>query len=131
VNTTVIHDVLAESQAGKLVFPEVVRRLMEVGVESYFCDLVRGEEIFYLTDGQTHREQMVLPVTPIDAEFSREDVVSAIRGAQADTIRYPEFMKRSAAAGVIAYWAFLAGSKVIYFGRRGEFHIEEFPRAQS
>jgi hypothetical protein len=28
VNTTVIHDVLAESQAGKLVFPEVVRRLM-------------------------------------------------------------------------------------------------------
>jgi uncharacterized protein YbcV (DUF1398 family) len=74
---------------------------------------------------------MVLPVTPIDEEFSREDVVSAIRGAQADTIRYPEFMKRSAAAGVIAYWAFLAGSKVIYFGRRGEFHIEEFPRAQS
>ena len=28
---------------------------------------------------------------------------------------------RSAAAGVIAYWAFLAGSKVIYFGRKGEF----------
>ena len=46
MNTTVIHDVLAESQAGKLVFPEVVRRLTEVGVESYFRDLVRGEEIF-------------------------------------------------------------------------------------
>jgi uncharacterized protein YbcV (DUF1398 family) len=74
---------------------------------------------------------MVLPVTPIDEEFSREDVVSAIRGAQADTIRSPEFMKRSAAAGVIAYWAFLAGRKVIYFGRRGEFHIEEFPPAES
>src|ERR1700733_5412773 len=73
---------------------------------------------------------MVLPVTPIDEEFSREDVVSAIRGAQADTIRSPEFMKRSAAAGVIAYWAFLAGRKVIYFGRRGEFHIEEFPPAE-
>ena len=131
MNTTVIHDVLAESQAGKLVFPEVVRRLMEVGVESYFCDLVRGEEIFYSPDGHTHREKMVLPVTPIDEEFSREDVVSAIRGAQADTIRSPEFMKRSAAAGVIAYWAFLAGRKVIYFGRRGEFHIEEFPPAES
>jgi uncharacterized protein YbcV (DUF1398 family) len=56
MDTTVIHEVLAESQARKLVFPEVVRRLMEVGVESYFCDLARGEEIFYMTDGETHRE---------------------------------------------------------------------------
>ncbi len=40
-------------------------------------------------------------------------------------------MKRSAAAGVIAYWAFLTGRKVIYFGRKGEFHVEEFPGAKS
>jgi uncharacterized protein YbcV (DUF1398 family) len=58
-------------------------------------------------------------------------VVAAIRGAQTDTIRYPEFMKRSAAAGVIAYWAFLSGRKVIYFGRKGELHVEEFPGAKS
>jgi hypothetical protein len=36
MNLNVIHEVLAESQAGKLIFPEVVRRLLEVGVESYF-----------------------------------------------------------------------------------------------
>lgn len=131
MKTTVIQEVLAESQAGNLVFPEVVRRLTEVGVESYFCDLARGEEILYLADGETHCEKMVLPLSRIAEEFSREDLVSAIRGAQADAIRYPEFIKQSAAAGVIAYWAFLAGSKVIYFGRRGEFHIEEFPRAES
>jgi len=28
---------------------------------------------------------------------------------------------------LIAYWAFLTGRKVIYFGRKGEQHIEEFP----
>jgi uncharacterized protein YbcV (DUF1398 family) len=131
MNTTVIHDVLAESQAGKLVFPEVVRRLLEVGVESYFCDLASGEEVFYSSDGETHREKMTLPLVHVAEEFSSKDVVAAIRGAQTDAIRYPEFMKRSAAAGVIAYWAFLTGKKVIYFGRKGEFHIEEFPRAQS
>jgi hypothetical protein len=32
---------------------------------------------------------------------------------------------------VIAYWAFLTGKKVIYFGRKGEFHIEEFPRSKA
>jgi hypothetical protein len=53
-------------------------------------------------------------------------VVAAIRGAQADTIRYPGFMKRSAAA-VIAYWAFLMGKKVVYFGRRGECMSRSFP----
>ena len=31
-------------------------------------------------------------------------------------------------AGVLAYWAFLACRNVIYFGRKGEAHIEEFPR---
>jgi uncharacterized protein YbcV (DUF1398 family) len=131
VNTKLIHEVLAESQAGKLIFPEVVRRLVEAGVESYFCDLATGEETFYMTDGQTHAEKMILPVVHIAEEFSSSGVVAAIRGAQADTIRYPEFMKRSAAAGVIGYWAFLSGRKVIYFGRKGELHVEEFPGAKS
>jgi uncharacterized protein YbcV (DUF1398 family) len=130
MDTVAIHEVLAESQAGKLIFPEVVRRLLEVGVESYFCDLANGAEIFYMTDGATHAEKMILPLTPIAAEFSSADVVAAIRGAQTDTIRYPEFMKRSAAAGVIAYWAFLTGRRVIYFGRKGEVHVEEFPKAK-
>ena len=34
-----MHEVPAKSQAGKLIFPEVVRRLLEADVESYFCDL--------------------------------------------------------------------------------------------
>ena len=130
MNTQIIHEVLAESQAGRLIFPEVVRRLLEVGVESYFCDLANGAETFYMTDGKTHAEKMVLPLAPIAAEFSSSDLVTAIRGAQADTIRYPEFTKRSSAAGVIAYWAFLTGRKVVYFGRKGEMHIEEFPKAK-
>jgi uncharacterized protein YbcV (DUF1398 family) len=128
MNTKAIHDVLAESEAGKLIFPEVVRRLLEVGVESYFCDLARGEETFYMTDGKTHEEKMSLPMPPVAESFSPTGIIAAIRGAQADTIRYPEFVKQATAAGVIAYWAFLTGRKVIYFGRKGQQHIEEFRR---
>jgi uncharacterized protein YbcV (DUF1398 family) len=122
---------MAETQAGNMIFPEVVRRLSEIGVESYFCNLAAGEETFYMSDGKTHMEKMILPLVPIAEEFSSPEVIAAIREAQADTLRYPEFMKRSAAAGVIAYWAFLAGRKVIYFGRKGEFHVEEFPSQQT
>jgi uncharacterized protein YbcV (DUF1398 family) len=131
LSPSVIHEVLPESQAGKLVFPEVVRRLVEVGVESYFCDLATGVGTFYMCDGKTHLEKMTLPMAPIAEGFSSSELIAAIRGAQTDAIRYPEFVKRSTAAGVIAYWAFLTGRKVIYFGRKGEFHVEEFPRARS
>lgn len=128
MNTQVMHEVMTETQAGTLIFPEVVRRLSEVGVESYFCNLATGEETFYTTEGETHTERMTLPLQPVAEEFSASDVVAAIRGAQADTIRYPEFVRRSTAAGVSGYWAFLSGRKVVYIGRKGEMHIEEFPR---
>jgi uncharacterized protein YbcV (DUF1398 family) len=131
MNTEAMHKALEGSQAGKLTFPEVVAMLLGVGVESYFADLLRGEETFYTTDGETHREQMTLPPTKIAADFSQSGLITAIRGAQADQIRYPEFVNRVTTAGTIGYWAFLTGKKVIYFGRKGEFHVEEFPRLKS
>jgi uncharacterized protein YbcV (DUF1398 family) len=131
MNTDAMHKALEGSQAGKLTFPEVVGMLISAGVESYFADLLRGEEAFYTTDGETHRERMTLPSMKIAGDFSQAGLVAAIRAAQADQIRYPEFVKQATAAGTIGYWAFLTGKKVIYFGRKGEFHVEEFPRPKS
>jgi len=131
MNTQEMHDVLAGSQEGKLTFPEVIRRLLAANVESYFCDLAAGKETFYTRDGETHVEKMTLPLAPIAVEFSAANVAATIRAAQADSIRYPEFVKRVRAAGNIGYWVFLTGKKVIYFGRKGEQHIEEFPKPKS
>jgi uncharacterized protein YbcV (DUF1398 family) len=130
MNTQVIHEVSIETQEGKLTFPQGVRRLMEIGVESYFVDLAAGRKTYYLGDGGTHTEPMILKRDPIAGEFSAAELVAAIRGAQADTVRYPEFVKRSTEAGVAGYWAFLTGRRVIYFGRKGETHVEQFPGAK-
>ncbi|MGA7109177.1 MAG: DUF1398 family protein [Terracidiphilus sp.] len=129
-NTQTIHEVLTESHAGKLIFPAVVQRLLAAGVASYFVDMLRSEDIVYLTDNTTLVEKMHLPLDAIAEEFSESGIVAAIRAAQRDEIRYPAFMRQAAAAGVVAYWAFLTGKQVIYFGRKGEFHIEPFPGAQ-
>jgi uncharacterized protein YbcV (DUF1398 family) len=83
-----------------------------------------------MADGGTHVEALSLEVDAVAEEYSKDGLVAAIRGAQADTIRYPEFVERATAAGVIGYWAFLAGRKVIYFGRKGDVHVEEFPGAK-
>jgi uncharacterized protein YbcV (DUF1398 family) len=107
-----------------------VQGLLEVGVESYLVDFSSKQKIHYLTDGTTYAVPMILEPGPIAVEFNGADLAAAIRGAQADTVRYPEFVKRSTAAGVIGYWVFLTGKRVIYFGPKGEQHIEKFPKPQ-
>jgi len=67
----VMHEVLAQSQAGQLTFSEVVRSLLDAGVESYFCDLASGQETFYPRDGKTHVEKMTLPPGPIADELTQ------------------------------------------------------------
>jgi len=124
----VIDAVAMATQQGKMTFPQVVKRLLEVGVESYFVDFAAKQKTHYLADGSTHTVPMILDPGPIAAEFNGAALVAAIRGAQADTVRYPEFVQRSTAAGVIGYWAFLTGKRVSYFGRKGEQHVEEFPK---
>jgi uncharacterized protein YbcV (DUF1398 family) len=128
MSADVIHEVMTKTQAGEMIFPEVVAKLLGAGVESYFVDYAMGTERIYMADGTTRNEAMTLPRRPIAEEFSDARLVEAIRGAQADTIRYPEFARRAVEAGVIGYWAYLTGRKVIYFGRKGEAHVEEFPR---
>jgi len=124
----IIHELAIATQQGKMTFPQVVQGLLQVGVESYLVDFAAKQKTHYLADGATQTEPMILEPGPIAENFSDAGLVEAIRGAQADTVRYPEFVKRSTAAGVIGYWAFLTGRKVIYFGRKGEQHIEEFPK---
>ncbi len=130
MNTQVIHEVTVATQESKITFPQAVRKLLEVGVESYYVDFIVGRKTYYLTSGETTAEPMILKLDAVAEEFSATYLVTAIRGAQADTVRYPEFVKRSTAAGVAGYHAFLAGRQVLYFGRKGEIHIEKFPGAK-
>jgi uncharacterized protein YbcV (DUF1398 family) len=127
MDIALIQDVMSKTQAGEMIFPQVIGALSESGVESYFCDLIAGRETFYGRDGVTHTAPMSLAVAPVAEDFSGEGIVAAIRGAQADTVRYPEFVRLSRHAGVAAYWAFLTGRQVTYFGRKGESHTERFP----
>ena len=125
-----IHEAAIATQLGKMTFPQVVHQLLAAGVESYRVDFATAEKTHYLVNGTTVKVPMILEPGPIAGEFSASGLLDAIRGAQADTVRYPEFVSRSTAAGVIGYWAFLSGKKVIYFGRKGEQHVEEFPKAK-
>ena len=127
MNIEVMHRTYEETHAGKMTFPQVVGELMGAGVESYCADLVRGETTYYMPDGETHVERGTAHASAFGEEYSEAGLVAAIRGAQADAIRYPEFLRQARAAGTVAYRVFLTGRRVVYFGRQGEIHVEEFP----
>lgn len=97
---------LTESQAGRLIFLEVVRRAARSRRRVLLL-----QSGFYTRDGKIHVEKMTLRLPVVAEEFSPSGLIAAIRGVQADTIRYLEFVKRSTAAGVIAYWSFLTARK--------------------
>jgi uncharacterized protein YbcV (DUF1398 family) len=127
MNTNVMHSVLRDSEAGTITFPEVVAALAAANIEGYYKDLLRREVTYYLADGNTHAEPLTLPAHPVPAVFSQDALIAAIRAAQRDNVRYPEFIVRAMEAGTAAYRVFITGRRVIYFGRNGDMHIEHFP----
>ena len=115
-----------ESHAGLLVFPEVLNRLIGVGVESYFVDY-RGESAtYYFANNEALMVSMGMPQIEIQETFDKDAIVMAIRGAQSDQLRYPEFLRQTMSAGCIGYMVWISGGHVSYFGRLGEAHVEHF-----
>lgn len=127
MNTQVMHETTTRSLAGTITFPEVVMKLMQIGTESYHCDLVRKAKTYYMPDGQTHFEELDYKGPAIAENFSQEQVIAAIRAIQKQEINYKEFLNRIMKAGTTRYFVFLQGKKAIYYGRKGDFHIENFP----
>lgn len=118
------------SREGKITFPEVVRRLSDVGVERYHVDLTRDETTYYLECGESHVVALHGAKHEISEPFDASAVEQAVRASQRGEITHPEFLVRISAAGCVGYFAQLAGRRVQYIGRNGDMHIEPFPTAK-
>jgi uncharacterized protein YbcV (DUF1398 family) len=117
------------SDQERIDFPAVIQKLMQAGVERYHADLLRGEKIYYLPSGESHRT----PSAPVDAApaaiFSADGVAAAVKAIQQQKIQYREFCERIAQAGCVAYLVSLAGRRAVYYGRTGDSYVERFPNA--
>lgn len=103
-------------------------KLMAAGVESYFVDLVRMEKTYYMPDGQSYRESFKYRGNSPSLDFSADEVVKAIRASQKGEINYVEFLDRVINAGTTQYGVFIDGKKAVYTGRKGDSHVEHFPK---
>lgn len=110
-------------------FPEIVRRLKEVGVERYYVDLVRLEKTYYCEDGKTYREKLPLKDPgSIGEGYSEEGVKGALKALEKGEIDYAEFLRRMMKSGIASCIIFMKSEEVQHFGRKGERWVEKFPK---
>lgn len=116
---------------GSMPFPEVVRRLIETGVEYYHVDYVALQKTFYSASGDIIKTTINYEGLPsIASELNAEALRAAILDSQQNGQHYRDFTKRAMSAGVQGYIAFLRGKRVTYWGRSGDQHTEWFPGAK-
>lgn len=124
-----VREMTLASDQERLPFPEIVRSLMEAGVERYYADMLTSTRIYYLADGSWESVQCQQYPNPA-MSFSAAGIEQAIRASQSQEIRYREFCKRIAQAGCVGYFVSLAGKRAVYFGRSCDMHVEWFPGAK-
>jgi uncharacterized protein YbcV (DUF1398 family) len=116
---------------GSIPFPEVVRRLMETGVEYYHVDYVALQKTYYSASGEVIKTPINYEGLPsVSADFNADALRMAILDSQQNGQHYRDFTTRAMRAGVQGYIAFLRGQRVTYWGRNGDQHIEWFPGAK-
>ena len=125
----VVREMSKASDQERIAFPEVVKALMEVGVERYHADLVAGRKTYYLPGGD-FEEVEVHKIDGAATTFSAAGVEKAVRAIQRQEIAYREFCRQIADAGCVGYFVSLAGRRAVYYGRTGDEHVEWFPGAK-
>ena len=124
----VLNETIEYSISGKIKFPQIVGMLIEQGVESYHVDLVRAENRFYNSSGESHVLTIPHKMPKAATNFVAASVQASIKRSQQGVINYTSFIEEVTKAGCVYYIAYLKGERVIYFGREGDFHVEYFPK---
>jgi uncharacterized protein YbcV (DUF1398 family) len=130
MNTEIVAEAARATLDGSIPFPEVVRRLMETGVEYYHVDYVALRMRFYSAGGEIVTTPLAYEGLPaVAADFDAAGLRAVILDSQRHGQHFRDFTRRAMQAGVQGYFAFLRGQRVTYWGRSGDQHTEWFPGA--
>lgn len=126
-----IHETVKGSLTGQMNFPQIVGRLMEIGVERYHADYSRQEITYYLANGDSLAVTVPWGNHPTGEEFSTSAVESAVRQSQRGEHSFLDFVRKTMSAGCVGYFVQITGRCAQYIGRNGEIQTERFPPSPS
>jgi len=131
MDTKLIQQAADATLDGSRPFPEIVALLLQAGVEYYHVDYVARRKTYYGPAGTAPVTTAIVfeGLPDVAADFAAAELKAAILDSQRHGQKFRDFSRRAMAAGVQGYYAFLAGRRVTYLGRKGDQHIEWFPGA--
>jgi len=114
--------------ASSKTYPELVGKLITLGVQSYTVDTATSTILYRFANGENLIQSHGTENRNITTSFNNEETIQAIRSNQQGKTDYPTFMNDLAKAGVRFYEATLTGNKkrVTYIGTGG-FYEEIIP----
>ena len=124
--TQILEGCVRGALSGDLSFPEIVGRLIALGVERYHADYSRQEITYYFPDGDSLVVPSPHPSFPTAQEFSASTIENAVRQSQQGEHSYLDFIQKTKAAGCVGYFVHITGRRAVYYGRNGESHMEHF-----
>jgi len=108
-------------------YPDLVAKLITIGVQSYTVDVATGIVLYRFDNGHHVLHQAQKIARAVSDEFSYEQTVQAVKDTQQGKTDYPAFLDSIARAGVRFYEATFVGNlRVTYIGVGG-FYEEEIP----
>jgi uncharacterized protein YbcV (DUF1398 family) len=120
---------LEGAERNTMTFPQIVGALMAAGFESYLIDFRRRTATYCSTDGDSVELATDNIDTPVAPDFDSKQISATIKEAQqlVPGYTYKGFCRKAAAAGCAGYVVSFLGRRVLYIGRTGETHVENFP----
>ena len=108
-------------------YPDLVLKLVTIGVQSYTVDVATGIMLYRFDGGKHVLHQAKQIARQVTDEFSYELTVQAVKDTQQGKTDYPSFLDDIAKAGVRFYEATFTGNmRVTYIGVDGLYE-EEIP----
>ncbi len=120
-------DKITEQYSKAKNYPELATKLIEIGVQSYTVDVSTGIILYRFDNGIHAIHQQDKVARNVEASFSNELTVQAIRDSQQGKITYPMFMDAIAKAGVQFYEATFSGVKRVTYIGVGDSYEENIP----
>jgi len=104
-------------------YPDLVRKLIAIGIHSYTVDVTTGTILYRLSGGVNALHEGTSASREISSPLIRQAVIQAIRDNQQGKTDYPSFLDDIAKAGVRFYEATLEGQRkrVTYIGKGGSY----------
>jgi len=123
-----LHNKINELYKSSKSYPDLVRNLIAIGVQSYSVEVSSGVILYRFEGGENVLHGAVSTPREISESFNRQLVLNALKDTQEGRTTYPEFMDDIAFAGVRFYEATLNGKnkRVTYIGIGGNYE-EKIP----